>query len=183
MSGVPRLELVGQVIVGGAFLEADTANHLASALIGRHRLEELRLADQRAYSGRSVDLVAGEGIEVAVQVKHVHREVRGGLGTVHQHPCSRCVRGRAHLLDGVDGAERVGQVDDRYEAGALTEQAEVRLEIELSFVADGNHPQARSALLAQHLPRHDVGVMLHVRDEDFIAFVQTGAGGSSAPRD
>ena len=64
------LELVRQRVVG-RLLERDRADHVAAALVRRHRLQERGLAVQDADAGRPVKLVAGEDVEVAVQLLHV----------------------------------------------------------------------------------------------------------------
>ena len=42
-------------------------------------------------------------------------------------------------------------------------------------VVDRRHAQARAGALAQHLPGHDVGVVLHVGDQDLVARRRRGA--------
>ena len=41
--------------------------------------------------------------------------------------------------------------------------------IELAAIVDGSDAQLRAFFLAEHLPRHDVGVVLHGGDEHFVA--------------
>ena len=55
------------------------------------------LAVEHADAGRAVDLVAGEGVEVAVELLHVDVQVRHGLRAVDQRRSRRRVRHRDHL--------------------------------------------------------------------------------------
>ena len=50
-----------------------------------------------------------------------------------------------------------------------------RSRAELVVGGDGDPPQLDAALGRQDLPRHDVGVVLHVREHDRIALAQVGA--------
>ena len=78
------LEAVRRVGIGDA-VGGHVADHLAAALIGRHGLEQRRLAVEHADAGRPVELVAGEGIEIAVEVLHVDRRDAPRLAAVDQH--------------------------------------------------------------------------------------------------
>ncbi len=57
------------------------------------------------------------------------------------------------------------------------------VELELAGVVDGRDAQVRALFFAQHLPRHDVGVVLHGGDEHFVAFAYVGAAIGFARRD
>ena len=48
-------------------------------------------------------------------------------------------------------------------------------QIELARIVDRRHFQHDALFVAQHLPRHDVGVVLHVGDEHLVARRQEGA--------
>ena len=91
MSGVPASNLYGSVVVGG-LLEGDRADHVAAALIRRHRFEQRGLAVEHADAGGPEQLVPGEGVEIAVERLHVDRHVRHGLRAVDQHRDAARVR-------------------------------------------------------------------------------------------
>ena len=88
------------------------ADHLAAALIGPHGLEMLLLAVEHADAGRAVELVAGEGVEIAIEVLHVDREMHRALRAVDQHGDAAVMRDAHHLLDRHDGAEHVRHMSD-----------------------------------------------------------------------
>ena len=84
MLGVPASNFARQLVVGAAF-DAHRQDHVAAALPGRHRRQQRLAPVEHADAGRAVDLVAGEGIEVAVERLHVDRLVRHRLRAVEQH--------------------------------------------------------------------------------------------------
>ena len=64
----------------------------------------LGLAVERADAGGAVELVAGEDVEVAVEVGHVDAEVGGGLRAVEEDRHAARARHRGDLTGGVDRA-------------------------------------------------------------------------------
>ena len=67
------------------------------------------------------------------------------------------------LVDRVDGAERVGHVNDRDELRARRQQPLELVEAQLAAFVDRHDAQRRARLLAEQLPGHDVRVVLHPR--------------------
>ena len=102
----------------------------------------------------------GKGVEVAVEVLHIHRQVGYSLRSIDDYDCTVLMGQGGDFLYWQDGAEGVGSVGDGHDAGALGQQALVFVEEELARIADGHYPQARALFLAQQLPRHDVGMVL-----------------------
>jgi hypothetical protein len=60
-------------------------------------------------------------------------------------------------------------VGERNELRARVEQLLVLVERELARVVDRHYAELRALLLAQHLPRHDVRVVLQVGEDDLVA--------------
>ena len=65
----------------------------------------------------------GEGVEVAIQLLHVHAQVRHRLGAVEQHGDAPGVGQVDDRLDRVDRAQRVGDVGQRDELRPRRQQA------------------------------------------------------------
>ncbi len=82
--GGAGLKPVRRLLVFG-LLESDAEDHVAAALPGRHRGEQIVAPIERADPGRSIDLMTGKGIEVAVQRLHIDRQPRRCLAAVDQH--------------------------------------------------------------------------------------------------
>ena len=78
----------------------------------------LVFAVEHADAGRPVELVAGEDVEIAVEVAHVDVEMHRALRAVDQHRNAARVRELHDLLHRHDGAEHVRHVRDRDHLGA-----------------------------------------------------------------
>ena len=102
----------------------------------------------------------GKGVEVAVEVLHIHRQMGYSLCSIDDDDCAVLMGQGGDFLHRQDGAEGVGSVGDGDDAGALGQQALVFVEEEFARIADRHYPQVRALFLAQQLPRHDVGVVL-----------------------
>ena len=142
-------------------------------MVRRHRLQQRRLAVEHADAGGAIQLVAREGVEIAVERAHIDLEVGRRLGAVDEHRSALGVGKIDDALHRIDGSQRVRQMRHRDEPGARTEQALQLARHQLAVVVDRRDPQHRAAALAQQLPRHDVGVVLHLGDEDLVARLQT----------
>jgi hypothetical protein len=59
-------------------------------------------------------------------------------------------------------------VGDGDELRSRAEQLLVLIEQEFAAIIDRHHPQDRALLLAEDLPRHDIGVVFHGGDNDLI---------------
>ena len=164
----PRLELVRQHVPGG-LLEGHGADHVAAAEKRRHRVEKRFLAVEDAHPRRAVELVPGRRVEVAVERLDVDRHVIRRLRPVEEHRHAALVRDADDLLHRVDGAQGVRHVRDGHELGPLADQRLELVEHQLAAIVDRRDAQPRPALLAQQLPRHDVRVVLHRRDEHFVS--------------
>ena len=166
------LELPRQVVRGEA-VEADVADHLAAAEERRHRVEQLVAGPQRADPGRAEHLVRREGDEVGVPRLHVGRDVRHELARVDEDERAVRVRGVGERTDVVDRAEHVRHRADGEERGAVEQRVEVR-EVEAEVGGERDPAQLDAAFGGEHLPRNDVGVVLHVREHDRVAGLQVG---------
>ncbi len=60
------------------------------------------------------------------------------------------------------------------QAGTLVKQAGDRIQLQRTVLVQRDHPQLRPHSGAQHLPRHDIGVVLHRADDDVVARADVG---------
>ena len=65
-------------------------------------------------------------------------------------------------------AERVGDVCDGNDLGALRQQPLKFIQPQLTRRIDGSDLQLRAALEGKHLPGYDVGMVLEMRHQDFV---------------
>ena len=167
----PGLKPGGRFPIGG-FLESDVFDHVTTALVGRHGVENIQLAVQGADAGRPIQLVAGESVEIHVQRLHVHRAVHNALGTVDQHFGPGLVGQVDALFDRDDGAENVGHLGHRHQLGLGPQQFFVFLHEEITGIVDGHDLDDDPRFVPEQLPGHDVGVMLHMGEDNLVAFLE-----------
>ena len=111
----------------------------------------------------------GEDQEVRAQLGDVDRRVRHRLRAVDQHQRADLVRPGDDLAERVDRAEDVRLLGDRDELGALVDHRRQVGEVEPAVVGEPEPAQGRAGALAQLLPGQQVGVVLHLGDDDLVA--------------
>ena len=173
----PRLELPGDV-VEVAPPEVDLADHLAAGQERRHRLEQLAPRPQRARAHRAEHLVAAEHVEVGTERLDVDRHVRHGLGAIDQDERAGRVGHLDHLADRVDRAQRVRHVGERDQLRLEPQQHLEDVEAKDPVIGDRDELEVAVALLDEELPRDEVGVVLHLGQDDGVAAVDV----APAPR-
>ena len=141
------LEAARRIVVGRR-LEGDAPDHAAAALPGRHRGEELPPPVERADAGRTVDLVAREGEEVAAERGDVDPHVGGRLGAVDEHRHAGSVRAAHQVGHRQHRAERVRDVREGGELRARPEPARELLRVDFAAVVDRHDDQ-----IARRAPR------------------------------
>ena len=169
--GGARLEFIWQAFVG-RFLERDVGYHLASALIGGHAVQQVLAPVEHADACRAVHLVAAEREEVAAELAHVHAEVGHALRPVRQEERAVGVGHVGHVAHGVHRAQHVAHVGRTHQPGAGRKEAFVGVEPQGAGIVHRNDLDDDAFALTQHLPRHDVGVVLHDGEYHFVAFVE-----------
>ena len=117
--------------------------------------------------------MAGEAEEVAAQLGHVGGQVRHVLGAVDQHSAPAAWAASASWRTGRERAEHVGHGGDAQQLGPVEQPVEVG---EVERVVGGHRDEAQldAPLLAQHQPRHEVGVVLDLGEHDDVAGGQVG---------
>ena len=177
--GRAGFELIGEVVEGGV-LEGYGLYHLAAAHVGGQAVEPLLLAIKDADAGGTVYLVTAEGEEVAVEVLHVDAEVGRALGSVDEDGDAVGMGYADDFLDGVDGAKDIADVGEGDDFSSFVEEGLDTVEAYGTVVGDGEDAEADALPLLEQLPRDDVGVVLHLGEDDFVALTHEGlaeAGG------
>ena len=111
------------------------------------------------------------GEEVAIECADIDRDMRNGLGTVQTDRHTRGMGDTYDVLNGIDNAQYVADMGDRDKARAVVEEVSESVDIQREVVAKGNDAQSGVLAFAEHLPRDDVGMVLEVADNDFVALV------------
>ena len=150
-------------------------DHLAAALVRRHLVQEGLPAPQCANPGRATHLVPGEGVEVAPERLNVDGEVGRALGAVQDVCRVRCFTDKGadlpHRIDRAEGVRHVGQGDD---PGSRSQQGCQVVQVELSLIRQSDVAQPCAATGSQQLPWDQVGMVLHLRNDDLVAVADAG---------
>ena len=102
--------------------------------------------------------------------------MRNPLGAVDKDQRACFVGEAAEQSHIVDRSQRVGQMRDGNDAhAARRQQPTVGINVQLAGIIDRDHTQRGAGPLRQHLPRDDVGMMLHYRDHNLITGVEIAA--------
>jgi hypothetical protein len=145
------------------------ANHLAAAVEGRHRREMLMLAVERADTGRPVQFVTGDDIEIAIDVADIDIQVHGRLRAIDEHRDSPRMRDPHHLLDRHDGAQNVRHLRDGDHLGTVGQQPLEFVDQEIAVFIHRRPFDDRALAFPQEMPGNDICVVLHDGEHDFIA--------------
>ncbi|QTK78267.1 hypothetical protein AT6N2_C0356 [Agrobacterium tumefaciens] len=169
----PRFETMRRLVIGDIVF-GNVEDHLAAALERLHLAQPVRLAVEHADARGTIKLVAGHHIPVAIDIAHIHRHVNRALRAINKHRNAALMRDAAYFLDRNDGAERIRHMGDGNELGAFRQALFESLDMKRAVIIDG-HPNELGALpFADEMPRHDVGVVLHDRDDDLVALADLG---------
>ena len=128
------------------------------------------LAVQRADAGRAVHLVRRERVEVAIECAHV--DARGAPSPARRRVSddrADGMRTRDERRDRIDRAERVRDVHQRHDLRAVMS---LRSKSSRSISPSRGDARTRRHVrrsARDELPGHDVGVVLHFADENFVA--------------
>ena len=86
--------------------------------------------------------------------------MRSALGTVYERPSADLLCLAKHLLHGVDRTQRIADVVKRNQRSVLVDQGIDLIQHKLPILVHGEIAQFSPSAFTQHLPRHDVAVVL-----------------------
>ena len=133
------------------------------------RLEEVAAAVQHA-DVRPVELVGRAGQQIAAEGGHVNEHVRRIVHRIDEQQPSARVDEIARAAHVGDRAKRVRGGADRHQPGARADEPFEIAPVELP--GPGDHARCadgHAAIASQRLPGRHVGVMIELRDNDFVA--------------
>mmetsp|Transcript_24388 Transcript_24388/g.68537 ORF Transcript_24388/g.68537 Transcript_24388/m.68537 type:complete len:291 (+) Transcript_24388:246-1118(+) len=146
-------------------------DHLASALVRWHGIEQILLAPQKADTSRGAHFVSGRGQKVDAQILHIHLHVRYRLACIQHDLGIRALRSHHgnDFLDRVDACQHVGNMREGHQFRILVQQRFHLFDVQSArlFVQLGETEFGTGAL-RQDLPWHQVGMMLHFGEHDFV---------------
>ena len=150
-------------------VERDAADHASAAQEGRHRFQQFAPPVENANAGGPHHFMPAEGEEIGVQGLHVDLQMRHALGPIDEDTSAGLVCLGDDFSDWVDRAEHVGHGRHRYEPGLFAQQRVEGLDVESALFRDRHVANGRAGPLSQLAPGNEVGVVLHLGEQDFVA--------------
>ncbi len=147
------------------------ANHLATSLIGRQLLQPFLLAIKHAHTRGAIYFMSTKYIEITIHLLHVYTEMGCALGSIHQDRNIMSMGYTDDITYGIYRSQYIADMGDTYETSPWRKERLKAIKIECSIFMNGDDLEFYSFLVGLQLPRHDIGMMLHGRDDDFITFL------------
>ena len=113
--------------------------------------------------------MSAESKEITIQVLHIHSKVRSTLGTIHYDRYIMLVSDLDHLLYWIHRTQYIAHLGNTYDFSTIGEQMSEFIEVNLTFIINRNNTDGNSLLSSLQLPRHDIGMVLHCRNNHLIA--------------
>ena len=111
----------------------------------------------------------GENVKITIQRLNIHRMVHYRLRAIDQHFRAILMRQRDHFRKRVFRSQHVRHMRDSQQSGTLIKQRRERIQLQRAVRIERNDAQFRPCTRAQHLPGDNIGVVLHLADDDVIA--------------
>ncbi|MNC55519.1 hypothetical protein D3C75_1050550 [compost metagenome] len=124
--------------------------------------------------------MAGESIEIAIQILHIHLHMRSALSSVHNDYRAVAVGNRSKFFNRISDPHYVGYISDRHNLSLIRDRVLGIFQRNGSVLLQRDEFQGCPSILGQLLPWNKVAVMLHLGNDDFVAFTHCGraVGGS-----
>src|SRR5260370_24997391 len=114
--------------------------------------------------------MGGEREEIAADLLHVERTMARALRRIDEYEDAAPAGAFAVFGDGIDRPERIGNVSPRQQLHVAGEELLEPAEIQQpALTVDREESELRASAFGQELPRHDVAVVLHLGEQDFVA--------------
>ena len=148
---------------------------------GGKRLKHLASPIKNADACGTIEFMACEYVEVCPQISDVDVEMNGALRAVHQDGDAALMGEPDHLLDRRRRSQDIRHLRDSDDPGSLIQGPLKRVDREGTIIANVDPPQYGPLAFAMEMPRHNVGVMLHYAERNFVA--RTNVAQTKARRD
>ena len=112
--------------------------------------------------------MAGEREEIGADRLDISWQVGDRLRRIDEHDPAGGFRGAGHFGDWVDRAKGVGNRGEGEDFDWSFECLMEGIEVECAVVVAGDDFECGTGALAEHLPWHDVGVVLESGDQDLV---------------
>src|SRR5208283_1744326 len=170
----PRLETVRRIIIGDLIFRHGF-DHLAAALIGPHAFQMFILSEEKADPRGTIELVARADVKVAIKRLNVDGLMHRTLTAVDENLSARGMCEPDDLRKWGYGAKHIGHMRHGHKLRPRREELGKSRNVECIIRIQSSPSQHHAIPLAQKMPRHDVGMMLHFGEDDLIALIERGS--------
>ena len=109
--------------------------------------------------------MAREGVEITAEILHVDGHVGRRLSAVDDYLGSGCASNPGDLPNRIQSPRHIRDMGERDD---LRAGRDLILPLEKAPFGGGNPAEMGACFGGEHLPGDDIGVVFHLRDEDFI---------------
>ena len=110
--------------------------------------------------------MAGEAVEIAANGSNIHAPMHHRLRTIQQHLRAMRVCQRHHTFNGCDGAEHIGHMRQSHQPNlAIGKLGGQIFHVQFTGISHAADAQGIAAIITQHLPGHDIGVVFKLGDQ------------------
>ncbi len=148
-------------------------DHFPATLVRWHSLQNFALAVQDTETCRAIELVRRKDVEVGIQRLYVDRHMYNALAAIDQHLGTDGMGLGDDLVERVDRTQHVRHMRNGDDLDLRRQQAVEGGHVERAIIKDRHVPQDEAFAFGQHVPRHDIGVVLHLCRQDFVTGLQT----------
>ena len=151
-------------------LQIHVRNHLPAAAPGRHLRQQLGTPIEHPNPRRPVRFVTAEHIKIRPQRLDVNLRMGRPLRTIDHGDRPHGMRRVDPALDIIHRPKRIAHVAESHELHSRHRQFPLKiLRIEFALICDLDNRQLSALFGGEHLPGDEVGVMVHPRDNQYVA--------------
>ena len=163
----PGFEAHGGLAVGDTVL-VHLVDHFAATAPGRKAVGPLARHVEHADARRPVEFVSGSDIEIAAEVLDIHRRMHRGLAAVEKDRNAPGVGQTNDVSGGRQCTQHVRHVGHGDQTHARCQHRFEGGHVQRAIFEHGRPFQDHALVFAQEVPGHDVGVVLHLGEDDLV---------------
>ena len=110
-----------------------------------------------------------ESKELAIQILYIDLEMRCALSSIHHHGHIMLMSYLDHLFHRIHRTEHIAYLGNTDNLGTFVEQTGEFIDVYFSFFVNRDNTDGNAFLGCLQLPRHNIGMVLHSRDDDLVA--------------
>ena len=115
--------------------------------------------------------MSAEYKELTVDVLHINTEMGSALRSIHKHGDTMFMSNAGDFLHGIYRSKNIAHMGNAHQLGSLVEHSLISIHIDVTTLVHGDDTYGNATLCSLQLPGHDIGMVLHHRNYNLIAFL------------